>query len=515
MASTSTTASTSSTPVSLIALLDLPKHSRVSLDGQTIVLQTNDFVGISNLHSPKHFHLVTASPGGTADNSAAAVSSSLTVGFISFQEDCVRLIRRYNPQTEEVAADPVDSITVGNLVSQLERNQIGPTRVLDYSQVVVSSQQESLNQQVQWQQQTKYLNESNILRLRGLRSGDKIVPGCYNPDDDLQLSATNTASGATANLRKQDAIIDGKSIHYPPVPVIDSNVSLSSHKHAGTKRYLATLEPKDRTQLFLHRQSQGQAVLQKVLHEYYQSSWKALLGDLQLSYCLFLYLQCFASLEHWKDLLAMLALSTMTDNSSSCYTDLYRGLLEVLPYQLSSMDPGFLEDLDEAGGNFLLPSLERLQRNLCWGENAICDTNVTNKFQHILVNKFPQTFSESSLRIEELRNEPFNCDMAMEDDDYNDDDDVDDEDGPVMVSADEIEASLARSSAAPVVATALGGRNSVPSDIQKKYPILMAAIMPHEDILMTCARALDEKTDVSLVREAASYLESVEQYKQF
>ena len=30
--------------------------------------------------------------------------------------------------------------------------------------------------------------------------------------------------------------------------------------------------------------------------------------------------------------------------------------------------------------------------------------------------------------------------------------------------------------------------------------------MQHEDILMTCARALDEKVDVSLVREAGTFL---------
>jgi A1 cistron-splicing factor AAR2 len=33
---------------------------------------------------------------------------------------------------------------------------------------------------------------------------------------------------------------------------------------------------------------------------------------------------------------------------------------------------------------------------------------------------------------------------------------------------------------------------------------------PHEDIFMTCARILESASDVSLVREAAAYLEQME-----
>ena len=37
-------------------------------------------------------------------------------------------------------------------------------------------------------------------------------------------------------------------------------------------------------------------------------------------------------------------------------------------------------------------------------------------------------------------------------------------------------------------------------------------MQPHEDLLIVCARALDTKSDVSLVREAAAYLLEVEAY---
>ena len=84
--------------------------------------------------------------------------------------------------------------------------------------------------------------------------------------------------------------------------------------------------------------------------------------------------------------------------------------------------------------------------------------------------------------------------------------DMDDDEGPVVVSEEDVTASLARSSH-------LGGMSAPSPEIRKTHPLLVAAMQPHEDILMTCARGLSDATDVSLVREAASYLENVEQRK--
>jgi len=110
------------------------------------------------------------------------------------------------------------------------------------------------------------------------------------------------------------------------------------------------------------------------------------------------------------------------------------------------------------------------------------------KFQKLLANKFPGSFQ---------KNEEANNYLPLLEDD-------EDEDAPVVVAVEDVQASLTRSSPT-------GPRQSIPKEIQNSYPMLVAAMMPHEDILMTCARALDEQTDVSLVREAASYLEDVEQ----
>ena len=92
------------------------------------------------------------------------------------------------------------------------------------------------------------------------------------------------------------------------------------------------------------------------------------------------------------------------------------------------------------------------------------------------------------------------------------DDDEDMEgDGPVIVPSEEIEESLARS--ALVLACAAkhsASRCILDKELELKYPLLFAAMTPQEDIIMTCARLLDTAPDVSLVREAATYLEEVE-----
>mmetsp|Transcript_22345 Transcript_22345/g.49563 ORF Transcript_22345/g.49563 Transcript_22345/m.49563 type:complete len:174 (+) Transcript_22345:286-807(+) len=100
------------------------------------------------------------------------------------------------------------------------------------------------------------------------------------------------------------------------------------------------------------------------------------------------------------------------------------------------------------------------------------------------------------------------------DEDDDDDSGDDDDDGPVVVSPEEIEASLARSSgrgAATARGPRSGGETEAHHGFREGYPLLAAAMAPFEDVPMLCARVLDERKDVSLVREAAAYLEEAEQ----
>jgi len=94
------------------------------------------------------------------------------------------------------------------------------------------------------------------------------------------------------------------------------------------------------------------------------------------------------------------------------------------------------------------------------------------------------------------------------------DDSSEDEDGPVIVSCEEIEESLCRSSVTRPNYFSL--RDDLRDrQLEHRYPLLFSAMIPNlqEDIVMTCARILESASDVSLVREAASYLEDVENSK--
>jgi len=379
-----------------------------------------------------------------------------------------------------------------------------------------------------------------------LSSGDKIVPGCYDPENESTKHGESDATTATEET-------DGKSLAYPPIPVVDPKLSLAKHRHHGTNRFLSRLEPQERTRLFLsstsdHASKKPNFVwLNRVLEDCYGGSWEALLGDLQLSYILFLYLGCYSSLEHWKDLLAMLSLAVDDmggtggrERPRHKHESLYRGLLRLLPYQLSSMsDPEFLEDIDEGGGNFLVPSLARLKKYYETEKQTESDAMIQeeeeeeellSKFRHVLSAKFPRSFSfrQSLPTITRIRsssdgsdrdngdaddtpNEAMDTEIANWNYVWDADEDDDDEDGPVVVSSEEIEASMARMSASAGPGATSTTDAAAANQLRKDYPLLAAAVMPSEDVLMTCARALDEKTDVSLVREAAAYLEEVEQ----
>jgi hypothetical protein len=149
--------------------------------------------------------------------------------------------------------------------------------------------------------------------------------------------------------------------------------------------------------------------------------------------------------------------------------------------------------LEVSDGNFLVSSLKRLCLHT---SQAKALQEASSTFQTLLANRFPNSFA------------PDDFIQGMDQGDGSGDDhdhDDDSEDGPVVVAGDEVEASLARSSIASSLQL-----SSFSPEIRQTYPLLVAAIMPHEDILMTCARALDEAVDVSLVREAAAYLEEME-----
>jgi len=91
------------------------------------------------------------------------------------------------------------------------------------------------------------------------------------------------------------------------------------------------------------------------------------------------------------------------------------------------------------------------------------------------------------------------------------DDEDDDEDGPVIVAMQDVQESYERNAA--LFRPTLTLHNDSDGRDRVRYPFLFAAVSNDEDIVMACARILDEQRDVTLVREAAAYLEDVEANK--
>ena len=335
-------------PSLFVGLLNLNAGSVIGVDGQSIVLKANDFVGISNpsaLENEKRkedekedgvFHLVTVR-GSILESKAKSnavpsnrnIGSALTVGLVLVGEKVIQqpIIRRWNPQTEEISAGVPDEETCENLLSQVEHSGIQPHRILPYHQVV------SIDQATQWKDRTCHITKQLLLD-RGMQHGDKVVPGTFQEEQNQELNQNKPIP--TDNR----VSVDGRSLVYPNIPVVTRD-KIQCQKHAGTKAYLQELSPEERTALFL-QPNPSTHVFQHILARYYHQDWKLLLGDIQLSYIIFLHLQCFASLEHWRDCVAMLANVEATGMLQ--YSDLYHQLLDLMSQQMTStMERDFFE----------------------------------------------------------------------------------------------------------------------------------------------------------------------------
>jgi A1 cistron-splicing factor AAR2 len=479
-------------PGGVVALLQLPPGSVLGLDGQSVVLKRDDFVGFTCLPQDASFHLVTVRAGSIAKTPGVPsqqTASAVTAGFQLSLKESEALVRKYDPRTEEISSNPVDEVTTSNLLDEIGANRIGPQRIVPYDQLVPFSKADA------WRDLTSFVSPQ-LLRKRGILTGAKIIPGAYGFDDsDVNKPQTNTSEPSAEE-------IDGKSVVYPRIPVRDSSQSARTHsRHLGTKHFMAELTPSERTSLFLNEHPSSR-VMEHVLNSYYDDKWKDMLGDVQLSYVLFLNLHCFSSLEHWRDLVAML--SAIEFEGVSVRVELYSNFLSILSSQINTMERDFFDDVEMSGDNFLVPSMHRLISTLSRMDDEELKFSLT-QLVTLLRDRFPNSFGDLEAAGDDTGEGAKDL--------MNVDSDDEDEDGPVVVSNEEVEASFARSSefsqqmASPVT------NPTYPESVRQQYPLLFAAVMPHEDVLMTCARALDNASDVSLVREAAAFLEQVETQK--
>jgi hypothetical protein len=464
--------------LTVVAILDLPCGSFVNIDGKSVSVKRDDFVGCSFVPNGR-LHLMTvrcaarASPQQDVSLLAHSSPAAVTVGFCFGWKNEVAIIRRFDPSTEEVSSSyTVDEVTAENLIRQFHAGQLGPERIVSYDQFVPSMQAEA------WCELTNYVSE-RLLAKRGIESGAKLVPGCCEEGD------WEIRSGISDAIPQYDSskIVDGEAVSYPSIPVVDQSGGVRHSRHSGTKRFIEKLSSHQRTALF----TDSTAALELILRKYYDNQWEDLLGDIQLAYVLFSFLHCYASLCHWRDLVA--ALAVVGFEGASAQPHLFAKLLDVLSSQLKTIDLDFFDDAEFSGETFLLPSLQRLVSTL----SRVIDQEITPafaRFQRLVIDRFPEHFHGGKNFV---------------------DSEDEEEDGPIVVASDEVDAAFQRSCTDDSKASKTW--EEIPVEIRQRYPFLFAAMAPNEDVVMTCARALDEATDVTLVREAAAYLEEVEAHR--
>jgi len=578
-----------------IILLDVPPSSTITLDGVTRVTPSlsastaavssqHQQLGssspfhrglwiINNISSDNDFHLLVVRSGnrkeGTTTNSGDC--RTLPVGFVISNDTQTHqttianelgyqwiLARKYDPYTEEISNTALDEITMKNIILAMEEGKELHQFVISYYDQFMSTPSSSNNSisnnnLPSWDKRTSMISSTFLQQYHQLSSGDKIVP-------------SSEGENATTTKKNEEVEEDGKSLSYPSIPCIDTTISARQlAQHSGTRIYLSKLSPETRTWLLFganssngnndsKKKSPGEFIFNDVLCRYYgrsnndgnntKKSEDNFLADIELSFIIFLFLECHASLEHWRDAISMCSLLTTAPTSDDTTTPasnvmiiqhphFFQKLLSIIYNQLSCIETEFFQDVEYSSGedNFMIGALRRLCK--------ACEFDMGKRKRD--GDAGIESLKSTSQKLRLMVRERFGLDLLLSENDNNDDDEMetdalwsatgedyeeennlertgdqhemdeeeeddDDEDGPVIVDYDQIKASLARTSQTPK-------RQAVNQMHYKEYPLLYAAMSPQEDEVMACARILDEAKDVSLVREAAAYLEEVEAYR--
>lgn len=510
------------------------------------------------------------------------------------------LVKEYNVITEEWSKKEIDDMTKQNLFKAIiESGVLTPrprqeeccsnqttspimdaNKILHYKNFLSPQTERRLHREEEQQQQqqqqlgstgrnlgsiwsmhlTNYISLEVLNRHSLTGKGDEIIPSSYTAaaaaagpspwNDDHIVSALGGSSAASVTDHP-----DGKVLQYVPIPIPPwttiqrrgperESAVASIHRHEGTKRYLATLSPQERTAFFflnVHRQPQQQQqaadrLVVYILKGSYGSKWENFIGEFQLSFVLFLCCSCLSSLEHWRDVICMLShvssdLLLLPGNGSVPggnafdMVQMFHALLVTLYHQLDGFDcAAIFDDDDYSHGNDVIPSIKGIVEVCQCAYNRATAAASSKDGSDIITRSSSTCWKElhqiatSLTTLLCLKN--LDGDVLMQGEEGEDDstdhdasnanqhDDEEEDDGPVIVTMEEIEESMERNASS---------KRTFQSDEYRErrdeYPFLFAAISENEDVVMACARILDEQNDATLVREAASYLERVEAHR--
>lgn len=653
-----TSSSTSSSGGGMIIIDNIPSSSTTTdTDFHLLIVKKSVYEGGGHA-LPVGFILLPTIMNEKGDAAATTVTTTTDDdGYYDWT-----FVRKYDKYNEEISNDdkPIDEISMKNLLLATRNGELCHCTI-PYEQFMknssnssnggasspngddigghgssCSSSSSSITNSTQclpsWDVRTSMIKSMFLHICHDIKHGCKIVPSSnIGSRGSTYGSTTDTANDGHAT--NNTSVEDGKSISYPAIPCIDTSITTNNvrlvTRHTGTRLYLSTLSPMERTRLLFFNSSVddneiedgkiiimkdnektqphpvGEYVFEDVLRRYANSSNSSqgeeyFLADIELSFLLFVHLECHVSLEHWRDSVSMCALATTTaaaaavrsSRSSIVYrrSSFFHNLLSILYQQLLCIEVDFFREVEYTAGeeNFLVVALQRLYSACAnaqqsdsidttaaaaaaskrkWGNDgdaAAASTIELLKFasmklKRLLCDRFDLDLSTTTNKDIDNVDDDFGYHDVEEDDDNDmesdalwsttgtdnvNDEDTDeiadlqqeesmdigtakdssnnindgdeDDDGPVIIPYEDVEASIARTTLRENInQQQLLQVWNVQRQQCEKYPLLYAAMSSGEDEVMACARILDEARDVSLVREAAAYLEKVEVHREW
>jgi A1 cistron-splicing factor AAR2 len=255
--------------------------------------------------------------------------------------------------------------------------------------------------------------------------------------------------------------------------------------------------------------------LMSLYESYYNNNWDNVLGELQLSFLLFMLIHSSNSLDHWKGLIYKICISEKLLLSNASFTTSF---IKLFYSQLNHCPDDFFDN-ELSKDNFLRPSIKSLLTILTPVIVASISNELQenrNRFLRFIQKKFGLYSDDSS--SSPISSQFARTDMSPSDIDilYN----LVDEDMPVILSEDEVNEQMMRSSgddndgavAMSTDATFLNPEDKETNIFSWRYPNLYAESTKYEgkeDLLMTAVRIMDN-IDIysnSTVIEAKMFIE--------
>ncbi|KAG9416347.1 a1-alpha2 repression [Aphanomyces cochlioides] len=287
--------------VGVVVCLEVPIGSEFGIDYEAF-RTAEKFQGVKFIPSGLHFIFYSSNGDG---------ANGIRQGFFIDMQPNDVIIRTWSTDTEELV--PMKSeVDAENLTRAVHNFQLDGN-LGAYPQKHIKT----------WHKLSKYITRAAVEKC-GLTIGGTISPG--DPD---ALSSTSTEA-----LK-------------PFFPDTAQTARFTPLRKASTRK-----SPQDLTAYHLDSSEH----LEYLLETYYKNDWKALLGELQLAFVLFLLISSYDALNQWKQFVWLLC---SCENAVITRPELFSSFLQVIHVHLEQVGPDFFED-EVANENFIKASLASL-----------------------------------------------------------------------------------------------------------------------------------------------------------